>query len=292
MLPSPRIRPLTSRGGGGQPLFGDLNVAVGKTLTTTGGGVRFDNTPLPAGAITITANATTNLGRVSDGANTSTLNKAGTGTLVLNDVTNDLDGTTINVSAGILQATNDAAGADSLGTALVQLTGGGQLLLNTVSQHSSATLVGSYTGTFYELATQATPVLGTNALLGTAMNTLTAYETVSTGITEINFASSAGNPFASATTDDANFNVDDHTARFTGQINVPTAGDIRFFTSSDDGSVLWVDLNNDGDFVDAGEEVVDNRGDHGMQVRVGTRNLAPGTTTSRSRCTSGRAALD
>jgi ABC-type branched-subunit amino acid transport system substrate-binding protein len=28
-------------------------------------------------------------------------------------------------------------------------------------------------------------------------------------------------------------------------------------TESDDGSVMWIDLNNDGDFLDAGEEIPD-----------------------------------
>ena len=56
------------------------------------------------------------------------------------------------------------------------------------------------------------------------------------------------------------------------------AGDITFGTSSDDGSTLWIDLNQNGQF-DAGngELIVDNSGSHGVQDRVGTVNLAAGT---------------
>ena len=46
-----------------------------------------------------------------------------------------------------------------------------------------------------------------------------------------------------------------------------------FTTNSDDGSALFVDVNNDNDFNDPGEFVVDNRGLHGMQVRTGTVTL-------------------
>jgi hypothetical protein len=50
-------------------------------------------------------------------------------------------------------------------------------------------------------------------------------------------------------------------------------GDYTFGTSSDDGSVIHLDLNNDGDFDDAGELIVDNNGSHPTQIRTGTVNL-------------------
>ena len=92
------------------------------------------------------------------------------------------------------------------------------------------------------------------------LDTLAPIETVNTGILEIDFPSSNGNPFESVMNNDAALTVDDHAARFTGQITVATTQNVSFFTNSDDGSILWVDLNNDGDFNDANEEVVDNRG--------------------------------
>jgi hypothetical protein len=51
-------------------------------------------------------------------------------------------------------------------------------------------------------------------------------------------------------------------------------GDYTFGTVSDDGSVIYLDLNNDGDFTDPGELVVNNNGAHGLdQIRTATVNL-------------------
>ncbi len=50
-------------------------------------------------------------------------------------------------------------------------------------------------------------------------------------------------------------------------------GDYTFGTQSDDGSVIYIDLDDDGDFDDAGELIVDNRGIHPVSTRTGTVNL-------------------
>lgn len=47
-------------------------------------------------------------------------------------------------------------------------------------------------------------------------------------------------------------------------------GAYTFGTSSDDGSVVYLDLNGDGDFEDAGELIVNNNGDHGQTTVTGT----------------------
>jgi cytochrome c len=54
--------------------------------------------------------------------------------------------------------------------------------------------------------------------------------------------------------------------RFTGLINVPVAGEYKFYTISDDSSRLWI-----GD-----KMVVDNAGDHPPQERSGTIQLSAG----------------
>ena len=54
--------------------------------------------------------------------------------------------------------------------------------------------------------------------------------------------------------------------RFTGSVVAPEDGDYTFYTSSDDGSMLYID----------GTLVVDNDGWHGMQWREGTINLTAG----------------
>ena len=53
------------------------------------------------------------------------------------------------------------------------------------------------------------------------------------------------------------------------------AGDVTFGTRSDDGSVVWVDLDQDGDF-ETGEMLVSNKGSHAAQNRVGDANLSEG----------------
>ncbi|MEX2140550.1 MAG: PA14 domain-containing protein [Pirellulales bacterium] len=260
------------------PRFGDLSIAAGKTLTLSGGGARFDNVNLPAGTVTINTSASVPIGHLNDGANTgAVLTKAGTGTLILDDATNDVDGTTINVQAGTVSVKNTSTGGNPLGASTVQLSGGTLMFDTSPFALTGVNVVGSYTGRFYNLDAGS----GSDASFD-LLNSAIPIETVTTGITEINFPSSGGNPFESVMVNDAALTVDDHAARFQGQINVTTSQNISFFTNSDDGSILWVDLNNDGDFTDAGEEVVDNRGLHGMQVRTGSRFLAAGAYNIRT----------
>jgi len=57
--------------------------------------------------------------------------------------------------------------------------------------------------------------------------------------------------------------------RYTGNINIATAGTYTFFTSSDDGSKLFIN----------GTEVVNNDGLHGMQEASGNISLAAGSQT-------------
>ena len=54
--------------------------------------------------------------------------------------------------------------------------------------------------------------------------------------------------------------LDYWSARHTGIIHIPTAGNWTFYLRSDDGSKLWID----------DVEIVDNQGHHGMQERSGT----------------------
>lgn len=58
-------------------------------------------------------------------------------------------------------------------------------------------------------------------------------------------------------------------AEFTGSVTVASTGTWTFYTSSDDGSALWVD----------GTQVVNNDGLHGMAEQSGTIALAAGSHT-------------
>ncbi|SDG39960.1 PA14 domain-containing protein [Psychroflexus sediminis] len=59
--------------------------------------------------------------------------------------------------------------------------------------------------------------------------------------------------------------------RYTGNINISTAGSYTFFTNSDDGSKLFID----------GVEIVNNDGNHAVQERQGTVSLTEGSHTIR-----------
>jgi len=58
----------------------------------------------------------------------------------------------------------------------------------------------------------------------------------------------------------------DFAAQFEGFIDIEEAGEWTFFLESDDGSSLFVD----------GVEVVDNDGEHGMEVKSGSKTLTAG----------------
>jgi hypothetical protein len=62
---------------------------------------------------------------------------------------------------------------------------------------------------------------------------------------------------------------DNFALRFTGYINIQTAGEYTFYTNSDDGSKLYID----------GTLVVNNDGTHGTQDRSGTITLTTGKHT-------------
>jgi autotransporter-associated beta strand protein len=76
--------------------------------------------------------------------------------------------------------------------------------------------------------------------------------------------------------------TDNICALWLGQLNVGVngspliAGDISFGTRSDDGSALYIDLNNNGIFDSPGEMIVNNLGFHGQANQVGTTTLSNG----------------
>ncbi len=56
-----------------------------------------------------------------------------------------------------------------------------------------------------------------------------------------------------------------HGLRATGYLSIPVSGPWTFGVNSDDGSRLRIDINNDGDFNDAGENVIVDDAGHGAQ---------------------------
>ena len=84
-------------------------------------------------------------------------------------------------------------------------------------------------------------------------------------VTTVNYPSTNGNFATSGMADNVG-------ARFAGYVNIPQLGAYRFYTTSDDGSKLWID----------GELVVDNDGLHGMTEQWGVVALEPGLHAIRT----------
>src|SRR5690606_12495317 len=71
---------------------------------------------------------------------------------------------------------------------------------------------------------------------------------------------------------------DDFSVRWTGDFETNSAGNYTFRTNSDDGVRLYLDINQDGDFGDAGETLIDNWTDHSPTLDTSAAvNLAGAT---------------
>jgi autotransporter-associated beta strand protein len=136
--------------------------------------------------------------------------------------------------------------------------------------------VGEADNSFSEAASSGDPYL----LLENANNFLTPVPgpgvigtLVADGLTPLSFGAQINTRSGGYT------GVDQFGAAWRGTFTVGgtvPAGPISFGTSSDDGSVLYVDVNGDHAFT-ANERVVDNRGLHGVVSAIGTANLPAGT---------------
>lgn len=195
--------------------------------------------------------------------------KQGAGTLVWDnsDGTNlHLAATTLRLDAGTLEA----SGADPLGGLSEVTLNGGKLSLQAGISSMPNTLAEYY----YRNA------IGADYLdpIDSGIGYLTREPDAATFLdTQLDFTGSALNARSGGLFPD----LDTIGAAWRGQINVGGVsplpeGQVTFGTLSDDGSVVWVDVDHSGTF-DAGELIVDNNGGHGPQVRTGSVHLATGT---------------
>jgi hypothetical protein len=85
----------------------------------------------------------------------------------------------------------------------------------------------------------------------------------------INYSSMPAGTFPSQTS------ADSFTVLWEGWFDVTKegTGTYTFGTGSDDGSMIFIDLNGDGDYGDAGETIVSNDGTHGPAYVIGSVNL-------------------
>ncbi len=238
------------------------NVAINGnvTFTSTGsGGVILNGTALGTPATTtlannptLTVNNTLTINNVLSGTG-QTLTKAGTGTLVLTN-SNTYDGGTV-INQGTLAVYNSTGfpppvgTANPLGTGGVTLAGGtlalrGQPLFT--AANSSTLQTGLY-AQFYQLAAQGSTANFTSLPVMTAhFQSITSNVVSTTNGTADNTLNwpnnGAGNLFDNqgftpgGTPATANYE-----AYMTGVVNITTPGTYVFQTSSDDGSMLFLD---------------------------------------------------
>ena len=252
--------------------FGTLTVADAATLTidSPGGATTFTETNVGATASFAISSGTVVAGPIKSPAAVTSITKTGAGTLSVPTRTGStLTGApTINVNGGTLNV--GVAGGDSaFGTSPFVLNGGTLAISNDELVASGAGIF-NITGEFYRdddifNALIATPPdsanmvgwigLDSKAQLDTKLTGRTAAATVPIR-TEINFPRAGGSLVDGGTNDDATdvFNTgganlgvsltgnDDFATRFTGKLNVTTAGATEFLLMSNDGAAMFLDM--------------------------------------------------
>ena len=267
---------LTQNGGGTLQIGSTAMLPAGVNVTATGGGVLDlgGNTHAP-GVVTIggggstiqngTLNAT---GYVFNGngivsANLQgnvplTVNSGGNAILVGN---NTISGTSTVNSGGVLRLSNN----QSIGTSVVALAGG-TMSVNTVNGAPGQGL----TGQFYNgspTVNNANPNLNDLLTFNNQVGLLTPQATyVTSGTsgsqTNLDFSNNnyGNNPAFAALGFSGTLNYE---ARLSGAINLTSPGIYTFGTTSDDGSMLWVD----------GNMIVNNNAYQGATTKTGTINI-------------------
>jgi len=251
---------------GGPLSIGTLGVAGGKTLSTSGAGQIMVGLANTTGSSTYNvAGAPLILDRILDGATAGTLLKTGAGALVINSSNaSNTSATTLRVQEGVLRGMGSTLGGS---TSLVLAGGLTQLAGPITTNRIDALDERWYTG---DSDAMIDPTSSSWSGLQAPFST---------------FNLTGGLYYPGDNNDQAFFDRmgrrDNFTGGWFGRINIAAGtalppGVITFGTSSDDGSCIYVDLNQNGQF-EASERIVNNGGYHGVQAGVGSVNLAEGT---------------
>nr|MBA3936178.1 autotransporter-associated beta strand repeat-containing protein [Planctomycetota bacterium] len=241
-------------GTGGDQLYDDATILVNSGTFDTNGRSEAFNTLSGAGIITNagggasvltigqTGGGSSITGTIQNSSGTLAMVKAGTGTMVLSGADTYSGGTT--VSAGTVQATGSA-----LGTGAVTVASGATLAVTGASGLSAR---------YFNVSPASANFASLTALQGHLGSQTLALANTATTLNFGNTGSGFPAPYASGAT---NFE-----AVYSGRITIGTAGTYTFNTSSDDGSVLFVD----------GTLVVDNNFFQATATRTGSISLSTG----------------
>lgn len=256
----------------------DLN-ATTQPVTGSLLGVTFNN---PTTGYTIQNGAglsTTSLTNASGAAVTNTISTkittssltVSSGKLVLSNGTNVISGP-VSISAG---ATLDLAGPSSQSIGAVTIAGGRLTVRGGVTVSANSLFDRVYLRA--PAQTDLNPISNLFAITPTTTRTIAEAMTYS-----LSRAGGAGDDNGAYSTRTLGIayqggNQNNIETLTTGKLTISSGGDYTFGTRSDDGSVLYIDLNNDSVFDPASEMVVNNNNFQGYTNRVGNRNLAAGT---------------
>ncbi|MGA2031189.1 MAG: autotransporter-associated beta strand repeat-containing protein [Thermoguttaceae bacterium] len=254
------------------PTTGNVNVNAGAVLDLAGFSPSVAGLGAPAGVITNSQAAPALPSILTVGANNANsttgavlagnlaLVKAGNGTLTLNAISTYSGGTTIN-SGGVLVA-GTTLSLGNLGSGPLTLAGGtlrvNQATIGLLAQiYTPDTNVNNKDPYFVDLPTLTSHLAGKTP-------TVSAQTTANgAGLDFSNNGYGNNTAFTSL----GNTTQADYEVRMSGVINLPTAGAWQFRTTSDDGSMLWVD----------GTEMVNNNYYQGANTRSdGTFQLSAG----------------
>ncbi len=210
-----------------------------------------------AGAVTLTVNGATNsqfAGSIVDGAGTVALVKSGASNLTISGQSTYSGSTTVN-GPGTLSV--GGAGSltlfNPLGTGQVTLAGGklaltGQSVVAGLTANLTANLYNNAVNVVNNSVPDYSTLSALNAHLASLGVPAVSVPASTNGKVDLNFSNNGyGNPSpfggpTGATTADYGFTTTtNYEAFFNGLITVPTAGTYTFSTTSDDGSVLFVD---------------------------------------------------
>ncbi|MBN2474266.1 MAG: PEP-CTERM sorting domain-containing protein [Pirellulales bacterium] len=255
--------------------FGALTMVNGN-LTTTGafaGGMSFTSTEIDPGATAVGFNpmAPTDYGTINANLAEVVISKTGSSTWMLPAAPLNMENARWKVEDGTFQPASVA----TLAGRPVELAGG---VFSLEGPAASGTLENALVEQWYNQ-----PLLdeaGLNALLdpiGSGTGLLTTTPGATTVLTTgLNYQTDESNARSGGVT-----GADDFAAVWRGTLHIGAnplvpAGEFTLASASDDGSVVYIDLNDDGVFTSPDELIVDNKGLHGTQVRVGHANLAEG----------------